>query len=280
MKVSRTAYYRYIRGDSYDSDRKYLRAKHEIRKEFLVNKKRYGSRRIKAAISENGINISRKTVAKLMREDELKALQPKSFVPKTTDSNHGKRVAENLLLDKPKPDAPDQVWVSDITYIALKSVKWAYLATYMDLHTRKIVGWKVDDNMRESLVREPLETALIKRKIKVGSSLIIHSDRGSQYVSDNMNKLINKTFKIRQSMSRKSECYDNANAESLWSRLKTELEIPKDGYENIQELKTVLFEYIEGYYNPKRLHSSIGYMSPNKFEIMYHKNQVKQAIKV
>ena len=143
----------------------------------------------------------------------------------------------------------------------------------MDLFTRKIVAWKVDDNMRETLVREPLEAALIKRKIKLESLLIIHSDRGSQYVSDNMNKLIKKTFKIRQSMSRKSECYDNANAESLWSRLKTELEIPKTGYENIQELKTILFEYIEGYYNPKRLHSSIGYMSPNKFEAMYYKNE-------
>lgn len=280
MKVSRTAFYRYARGDSYDSGKKYLRAKHEIRKEFLVNKKRYGSRRIKVAISENGIDISRKTVAKLMKEEDLKALQPKSFIPKTTDSKHGKRVAENLLLNKPKPDAPDQIWVSDITYIALKSGKWAYLATYMDLYTRKIVGWKADDNMRESLVREPLETALIKRKIKVGSALIVHSDRGSQYVSDNMNKLINKTFKIRQSMSRKSECYDNANAESLWSRLKTELEIPKHGYENIQELRTVLFEYIEAYYNPKRLHSSIDYKSPNKFEMLYYKNQVKQATKV
>ncbi len=280
MKVSRTAYYRYVRGNTYNADKKYLRAKHEIRKEFLVNKKRYGSRRIKVAISENGIDISRKTVAKLMKEEDLKALQPKSFIPKTTDSKHGKRVAENLLLNKPKPDAPDQIWVSDITYIAIKSVKWAYLATYMDLYTRKIVGWKVDDNMRESLVREPLETALIKRKIKVGSALIIHSDRGSQYLSDNMSKLINKTFKISQSMSRKSECYDNANAESLWSRLKTELEIPKHGYENIQELRTVLFEYIEAYYNPKRLHSSIDYKSPNKFEMLYYKNQVKQATKV
>jgi putative transposase len=155
-----------------------------------------------------------------------------------------------------------------------------YLATYMDLYTRKIVGWKVDDNMRETLVREPLETALIKRKIKVGSRLIIHSDRGSQYVSDNMNKLINKTFKIRQSMSRKSECYDNANAESLWSRLKTELEIPKDGYENIQELRTVLFEYIEAYYNPKRLHSAIGYKSPNKFEMLSYKNENETKIKI
>ena len=157
MKVSWSGtppatYYRHARGDSYDSDKKYLRAKHEIRKEFLVNEKRYGSRRIKEAISENGIKISRKNVAKLMREEALKALQPKSFVPKTTDSNHGKRVAENLLLNKPKPNAPNQIWGSDITYIALKSGKWAYLATYMDLYTRKIVGWKVDDNMRETLV--------------------------------------------------------------------------------------------------------------------------------
>ena len=125
---------------------------------------------------------------------------------------------------------------------------------------------------RETLVREPLEAALIKQKIKVGALLFIQTG-GSQYVSDSMNKLINKIFKIRQSMSRKSKCYDNANAESLRSRLKTELEISKDGYENIQELKTVLFKYIEGYYNPKRLHSSIGYMSPNKFETMYYKKE-------
>lgn len=124
MKVNRSgtapaAYYRYVRGDSYNSDKKYLRAKYEIQKEFLVNQKRYGSRRIKVAISENGIDISRKTVTKLMREEELKALQPKSFIPKTTHSNHGKRVAENLLLDKIKPDDADQA-MGDITYIALK----------------------------------------------------------------------------------------------------------------------------------------------------------------
>lgn len=124
MKVSRTAYYRYVRGSTYNTDKKYLRAKYEIRKEFLANKKRYGSRRIKVAISENGIDISRKTVAKLMKEEDLKALQPKSFIPKTTDSKHGKRVAENLLLNKSKPNSPDQIWVSDITYIALKSGKW------------------------------------------------------------------------------------------------------------------------------------------------------------
>jgi transposase InsO family protein len=141
------------------------------------------------------------------------------------------------------------------------------------LYIRKIVGWKVDDNMRESLVREPLEKALLKRGIKVGADLIIHSDRGSQYVSDNLIKLINKTFKITHSMSRKAECcYDNAMAESLWSTLKREIQIPKSGYENLEELSSVLFEYIDAYYNPKRLHSSIGYKSPNKFEMLFYQN--------
>lgn len=275
--MSRTSYYNYAKGNTYNSDKKYYRARHEIRKEFLENMKRYGSRRIKAAIAEKGIELSRKTVAKLMQEQGLKAIQPKSFVPKTTDSSHGKRVAENLLLNQEghptfRATKPDQVWVSDITYMPLKSGKWAYLATYTDLYTRKIVGWKVDDNMRESLVREPLEKALLKRGIKVGADLIIHSDRGSQYVSDNVIKLINKTFKITQSMSRKAECYDNAMAESLWSTLKREIQIPKSGYENLEELSSVLFEYIDAYYNPKRLHSSIGYKSPNKFEMLFYQN--------
>ena len=275
--MSRTAYYRYARGNSYNSDKKYNRAKWEIRKEFIIHMKRYGSRRMKVAMANKKIVLSRRTVAKLMKEEGLKAIQPKSFVPKTTDSGHGKKVTDNLLLDQDgectiKPTRPNQIWVSDITYLPLKSGKWAYLATYLDLYTRKIVSWNVAENMRESLVREPLETALLQRGIKQGASLIIHSDRGSQYVADTMKTLINKTFKIRQSMSRKSDCYDNATAESLWSRLKAELEIPRAGYNNLQEIKQIVFEYIEGYYNPIRLHSAIGYLSPNKYESQLAKN--------
>lgn len=276
MEVSRTAYYRFARGNSYNSDKKYNRAKWEIRKEFIINMKRYGSRRMQVAMANKDINLSRKTVAKLMKEEGLKAIQPKSFVPKTTDSKHGKKVADNLLLDQAgertiKPTAPNQVWVSDITYLPLKSGKWVYLVTYLDLFTRKIVAWKVADNMRESLVREPLEAALLKYGIKQGSGLIIHSDRGSQYVSDKMKLLICITFKLRQSMSRKGDCYDNAAAESLWSRLKAELEIPRAGYNNLQEIKEIIFDYIEGYYNPIRLHSALGYQSPNKFEMSFYK---------
>lgn len=266
--ISRTAYYRYKRGKSYNADKKYNRPKHEIRIEFIRNMKRYGSRRIKASLNQNGTKISRQKVAEIMRKEGLRAIQPRKFVPRTTDSRHGKRVSDNLLLNQPKPDQPNQVWVSDITYMPLKDGKWAYLATWMDLYSRQIVGWKLADNMEESLVREPLESALLKRRVKSG--LIVHSDRGGQYLSNNMKKLI-ETFRLKQSMSRADDPYDNACAESLWSRLKAELDMPKGGYESVEKLRTVLFEYIDGYYNIRRLHSGLNYLNPVAFEALYYK---------
>jgi putative transposase len=127
---------------------------------------------------------------------------------------------------------------------------------------KKIYGWSVDDNMQELLVRKPLEKALLKRKVQPG--LIVHSDRGGQYLSDKMKELV-QIFGLKQSMSRADDPYDNAFAESLWSRLKTELEIPKGGYENIVILRSILFEFIEGYYNRQRLHSSLNYEFPADF---------------
>ena len=268
--ISRTAYYRYKRGKSYNADKKYNRPKHEIRIEFIRNFKRYGSRRIKAALEQQGIKIGRRKVSEIMRTEGLRAIQPPKFIPRTTDSKHGKRVCDNLLLNKPKPNGPNQVWVSDITYMPLKGGKWAYLATWMDLYSRQIVGWELADNMLESLVREPLEKALLKRKVKIGSGLIIHSDRGGQYLSNNMKKLV-QTFTINQSMSRADDPYDNACAESLWSRLKAELDIPKGGYESLEVLRSVLFEYIDGYYNIRRLHSGLNYLNPVDFEALYYK---------
>lgn len=268
--ISRTAYYRYKRGKSYNADKKYNRPKHEIRIEFIRNMKRYGSRRIKASLNQNGTKISRQKVAEIMRKEGLRAIQPRKFIPRTTDSKHGKRVCDNLLLNKPKPDRPNQVWVSDITYMPLKDGKWAYLATWMDLYSRQIVGWELADNMLESLVREPLEKALLKRKVKVDSGLITHSDRGGQYLSNNMKKLM-KTFKLKQSMSRADDPYDNAWAESLWSRLKAELDMPKGGYDSLATLRSTLFEYIDGYYNIRRLHSGLNYLNPVAFEVLYYK---------
>jgi transposase InsO family protein len=138
----------------------------------------------------------------------------------------------------------------------------------MDLYSRQIVGWKLADNMEESLVREPLESALLKRRVKSG--LIVHSDRGGQYLSNKMKKLI-ETFTLKQSMSRADDPYDNANAESLWSRLKAELDMPKAGYESLDALRSVLFEYIDGYYNVRRLHSGLNYLNPVAFEALYYK---------
>jgi len=230
--------------------------------------RRYGARRIQASLAQKQIKLSRRTVSKIMKEEGLKAIQPRTFIPRTTDSKHCKRVAQNLLLEQPKPTVPNQVWVSDITYMPLKDGKWAYLSAWQDLYTREIVGWAVADNMREDMVREPLEKALLKKNAP--KTMIIHSDRGGQYLSDNIKKVI-KTFDLRQSMSRADDPYDNATAESLWSRLKAELNIPKAGYESIDELRKILFEYIEGYYNRQRLHSSLGYQSPLTFTENYYK---------
>jgi putative transposase len=266
--ISRTAYYRYKRGKSHNSGNKYNRPKYEIRIEFIRNLKRYGSRRIKATLEQKGIKIGRQKVSEIMRTEGLRAIQPPKFIPRTTDSKHGKRVCDNLLLNQPKPDAPNQIWVSDITYMPLKGGKWAYLATWMDLYSRQIVGWELADNMLENLVREPLEKALLKRRVKSG--LIIHSDRGGQYLSNKMKKLV-KTFILEQSMSRADDPYDNAWAESLWSRLKAELDMPKGGYESLEKLKSVLFEYIDGYYNVRRLHSGLNYLNPVAFEELYYK---------
>ncbi len=203
-----------------------------------------------------------------MRKEGLRAIQPPRFIPRTTDSKHGKRVCRNLLPDEPKPSRPNAAWTSDITYIPLKGGKWVYLCVWMDLYSREIVSWQLADNMEESLVREPLVKALLKRRVKQG--MIVHSDRGGQYLSRKMKNVI-KTFKLRQSMSRADDPYDNAWAESFWGRLKAELDMPKGGYESIEKLKSVLFEYIDEYYNTRRLHSSLNYLNPVAFEAEYYR---------
>ena len=268
FEVSRTSYYNFKAGRSYNLGRKYTRPRHEIRLEFLRNMKRYGSRRIQVVLRTKGYKLGRRTVSKIMKEEGLKAIQPRSFIPRTTDSKHGKRVCENLLLDKSKPTSPNQVWVSDITYMPMKGDKWAYLSAWQDLYSREIVGWSLADNMREEMVRVPLENALLKRNAP--KNMIIHSDRGGQYLSDNIKNIVT-IFELRQSMSRADDPYDNATAESFWSRLKAELDMPKGGYASIEELRGILFEYIVGYYNRMRLHSSLNYQSPQSFMENYYK---------
>ena len=210
--------------------------------------------------------MSRYKAGKVLHKYGLKAVQPRSFVPKTTDSRHSYTISPNLLLDKEFPKAVNKVWVGDITYIPLAGGQWAYLAVWMDLFSRNVIGWHIDDNMEEGLILAALKKALVKRKIEDG--LIIHSDRGGQYAGKVFRKLI-AGKKMQQSMSRADNPYDNAFMESAFSRFKAEL--LQDGvFENLEDARTEIFEYIEMYYNTKRLHSSLKYQSPVDYEKQYH----------
>lgn len=232
---------------------------------FREHKHRYGSRRICKAIEAEGQKLSRYKAGKVLHKFGLKAIQPRSFVPKTTDSRHRYTISPNLLLEKVLPQRPNQVWVGDITYIPLSGARWAYLAVWMDLFSRKIIGWQLEEHMQEALITAAFKTALNSRVIPKG--VIVHSDRGGQYASNNFRKMIDDK-KMLQSMSRADNPYDNAFMESCFSRFKAEL--LQDGvFETLEDARTEIFEYIEMYYNTIRLHSSLGYKSPAQYEQIY-----------
>lgn len=235
---------------------------------FHEHKRRYGSRRISKSLGNKEGKASRYKVSKTLRKYGLKAIQPRSFVPKTTNSRHTYQISPNLLLDRPKPGKPNEIWVGDITFIPLSSGNWCYLSVFMDLFSRRIVGWQLDDNMKETLVTATLNKAIGSRKIDKG--LIIHSDRGGQYGGKMFRAIIEKR-KMLQSMSRADNPYDNAFMESCFSRFKAEL--LQDGiFETIEDAQTEIFEYIEMYYNTLRLHSSLDYQSPDEYEKQFEKN--------
>lgn len=234
----------------------------QVKHVFSENKGRYGSRRIIHALAKEGAKISRYKAAGVLRKFALKAIQPRSFVPKTTDSRHSYAISPNLLAGKCWPQRVNQVWVCDITYIPLKDNRWCYLGIVMDLISRKIVGWQLSDNMKEQLVIDALQKAIRKRRNIQG--LIIHSDRGGQYGSK-LYRGILQTHEIDQSMSDADNPYDNAFMESCFSRLKAEL-IGDNAYQTIENARAAIFEYIEGYYNRTRLHSGLGYNSPEEYE--------------
>jgi len=240
---------------------------------FREHKRRYGSRRISKALQQQGETVGRYKAGKVLRKYGLKAIQPRSFVPKTTDSRHAYRISPNLLLNRAMPSKPDRIWVGDITYIPLAGGNWCYLSVWMDLFSRKIIGWHLDDNMEATLITAAFKKALGSRKITKG--LMVHSDRGGQYAGNTFRNIIaNK--KMMQSMSRADNPYDNAFMESCFSRFKAELLL--DGiFETIEDARTEIFEYIEMYYNTIRLHSSLNYQSPCSFEKQYTFDMHKQG---
>ena len=243
----------------------------QIKEVFWRHSRRYGSRRIKAELEAEGIDVGRDRVRKVMREEGLHAIQPRSFVPRTTDSRHGRRMSPNLLLEREPVRGPNEVMVGDITYLPLQHGGFCYLATWLDLYSRMIVGWYVAESMTEELIIKALEKAIKKRQPPSG--LIVHSDRGGQYVGAEFRQLL-ATHEFEQSMSRADNTYDNAYAESLFSRYKAEL-LENGSFADVSEARAETFQYIESYYNRIRRHSALGYKSPEEYERDYYAKQKK-----
>jgi transposase InsO family protein len=221
---------------------------------------RYGSPRIHAELAARGQACCVNTVARLMREHGV-AAKTKRKSRCTTDSNHGRPVAENVVDRQFEPEAPNQVWTADITYIPTRE-GWLYLAAVEDLHSRQIVGWSMGDRVDSRLVVDALERAVARRL--PGEGLVAHSDRGSQYASEHDQRLL-AGHGIMCSMSRRANCWDNAPMESFFASLKKEL-VHDAGYATRAEARASLFEYIEVFYNRVRRHWSLGYRSPVEYE--------------
>lgn len=234
----------------------------EIKALHAESRRTYGSPRIYAKLKTNGRRTSRKRIAKLMRREGLAARKKRRF-RRTTDSNHSFPIAPNLLDRNFTVDAPNKAWVTDITYV-WTSEGWLYLAAIVDLYSRMIVGWAVSTTIDRKLCLDALTMAILRRRPPAG--LIHHSDRGSQYASGDYRKAL-ASREILCSMSRKGDCWDNAVAESLWSTIKAEA-VPPQGFPSRAEGLRVLFEYMEVFYNRKRIHSHLGYVTPAQFEAL------------
>ena len=237
-----------------------LRMERDILKK-ATSRQTYGSPRIHAELTARGEPCSVKTVARIMRENDVVAKRRRKFRA-TTDSNHPFPVADNLLNRQFTVAAPNQAWVSDITYIPPRE-GWLYLATVQDLFSRRIVGWSMQERITRQLVIDALQMAVDRRGPAAG--LLHHSDRGSQYASDDYQTMLAQ-HGMTCSMSRRGNCWDNAVMESFYSTIKTELVYHCD-FQSRDEARRAIVEYIEMFYNLARRHSSLGYLSPVAYEL-------------
>jgi len=232
----------------------------KIQQEYQISRGTYGSPRIHAALQRQGVKCSQKRVARLMRLHQITGRKRQKRRPVTTQRDPGAIPAPNLLNQEFCASAPDQKWVSDITYIETAE-GWLYLASILDLFSRRVVGWAMADHMEASLVEDALKMALQQRQPEAG--LLHHSDQGRQYTSvAYQNRLANAHCQV--SMSRTGNCYDNAAMESFFGTLKTEC--ATQPFATRAQARTAIFEFIEAWYNRQRLHSSLDYLSPMEFE--------------
>lgn len=261
LEVSRSGYYDWSqRAPSAQAQRREQLVE-SIRKVHQQSRQTYGSPRVHRDLRAQGVACSENTVAKLMRQSELRSKAQRRFIVRTTESRHPHPIAENALDRQFQVDQPDSVWAADITYIPT-SEGWLYLAVVLDLCTRRVVGWATADHLRTELASSALRMALSHRQPSQG--VLHHSDRGVQYASEEYRAILAE-HRIEASMSRTGNCYDNAVAESFFSTLKREL-VHHEKYNTHEEAKRSLFEFIEVFYNRQRRHSTLDYRSPSEFE--------------
>lgn len=263
LGVSKSGYFKWLNRPKSDRQKQHEKLSQEILKTHLEFNQRYGSVKIAKTLNKRGVKGSERTVSRIMTKNDWKSCTVKKYKA-TTNSKHKHPVSENILYRQFKASKPNQLWVTDITYIPTNE-GWLYLASVMDLYSRKIVGWAMDKTMTKELVISAL-TMAYKRQ-NPGKGVIHHSDRGVQYASNEYQNLLNK-YQMIGSMSRKGNCYDNACMESFHGILKREL-VYQTKFKTREEAKKSLFEYIEFFYNSKRIHSTLGYCTPNEFERMY-----------
>jgi putative transposase len=260
LDVSRSAYYAWIGASPSVREEKDMFLMPIVLKIFYRHKRRYGARRVVEELGDLGHTCGVRRASKLLKIQGLKAIQPKSFKPRTTESKHTLGYNPNLLLDLEEPEGTNQLWVGDITYVPIVGNQFLYLAMLMDRYSRRIVGWKLSDDMTDSLVIAVVRQGIQERQPK--AALIHHTDRGGQYASTRYRDILRRAD-MQQSMSRAGDCYDNAFMESCFGTIKMELEMTE--YENketaLKEIRTFI-----AYYNTQRKHSAIGYLTPSQFE--------------
>lgn len=261
LEVSRSGFYAWLGREESDRDREDRRLTALIQGIFDESRGTYGVPRVHQTLQQRGQRCSRKRVARLMQKAGLRSKTKRRFRVRTTDSNHRHPIAPDRLRQDFTASGPNQVWASDITYIPTDE-GWLYLASTMDLFSRRIVGWSMGSMLDTKLVLGALEMAFELRD--PGPGAIHHSDRGVQYASREFREQL-KAHGMLASMSRTGNCYDNAAKESFFHTLKTEL-VNHEHYRTRAEARASVFEYIEAFYNRQRLHSTLGYMSPVDFE--------------
>lgn len=272
--IAPSSYYRWCNASVSQREQEDETFKEQISEIYQESDGRYGHLPIYHHLKENGINCGRDRTLRLMKDLKIEGEQKKRFKPICTQSNHDFGYHPNLLKQSGPPQKINQIWTTDTTYLKTEE-GWCYLATVMDLYSRRIVGWSVSLHNDAELTCQALDAAVMTRGGKLPPGLIHHSDRGSTYASDQYASLLSK-YEITPSMSAKGNCYDNAAMESFYGRYKTCSALPV--FSQVDQARTHAFEYIEVFYNRFRKHSSLGYKNPVQFEELSNRLQAEAVL--